>query len=61
MDPWTTTDVETLLATLESVRVGVWAVKELLTGVLVLGCVWFGWLMGTVLLPSGEQMSWDGR
>lgn len=61
MDAWTTTDVETLLAGVESLRVAAWAVREVGIGILVVLTIWFGWSMGGVMAPSARDMSWDGK
>lgn len=61
MDAWTATDVETVISTLQSVEVAVWAVREVAVGILVVAAIWIGWAIGGVITPSGKDMAWDGR
>jgi hypothetical protein len=58
VEAWTTADVEALIAAAESIEVAAWAVRELLVGLLVVGCLTLGWFMGGTMAPSAREMSW---
>ena len=61
MDPWTTTDVQTLLDLVENIDATQAAIREAVVGVLFVASFIVGWYMGGVMAPSASEMAWDGR